>query len=73
MGINIDTQMEGDVFDTEKDTSDDDDDYDDVEGPWISMGMTKEGKHEARKPWRLSLIIKLVGRSIGYQFPLRRL
>lgn len=43
------------------------------DGPWFSMGMTKLEKHEARRPWRMSVIIKLVGRSIGYQFLLRRL
>lgn len=35
--------------------------------------MTREEKIEARKPWHLSMIIKLVGRSIRYQFLLRRL
>lgn len=37
------------------------------------MGMTREEKYEARKPWQLSLIIKHVGRSIGYQYLLRKL
>lgn len=37
------------------------------------MGMTNEEKCEARKPWRLSLIIKQTGRSMGYQFLLCRL
>lgn len=53
-----------------------DNDYESEEeedGPWFSMGMTKEEKREARKPWRLSLIIELGGRKIGYQFLLRRL
>lgn len=43
------------------------------EGPWFSMGTTKKEKMEARKPWGLSLIIKLVWRSIGYKFLLRPL
>lgn len=75
MGIGSDAAMEGDGQDRESDASDDDDDdfEDDVEGPWISMGMTKDEKNEVRKPWRLSLIIKLIGRSIEYQFLLCRL
>lgn len=39
----------------------------DDDGSWFSMGMSKEEKYEAKKPWCMSLIIKLVGRSIGYQ------
>lgn len=39
---------------------------------WFSMGMSREEKYEARKPCKMSLIIKLVGCSIGYQFLLRR-
>lgn len=31
---------------------------------WIGIGMTMEDKIEARRPWRNSLIIKLVGISI---------
>lgn len=76
MGVGSDIAMEEDDLDPEEDASDgdDDDDYeDDVEGPWIMMGMTKEEKEEARRPWRLNLIIKLVGSKIGYQFLLRRL
>lgn len=41
--------------------------------PWLGMGMTKEEKIAARRPWRKSLIIKLVGRSIGYQYLYRRI
>lgn len=33
---------------------------------WFGIGMTKTEKIDARRPWRNSLIIKLVGRSIGY-------
>lgn len=42
-------------------------------GPWFSIGMSIDEKQEARKSWHLSMIIKLVGRSIKYQFLLRRL
>lgn len=43
------------------------------EGPWFSMGMSKQEKLEARRPWRWSLIIKLVGNNIGYHYLLCRL
>lgn len=67
MGLETDVSMEGNDSDAFGDASDNDvieDDYQD--GPWISLGMTKEEKKQARKPWRFSLIIKLVGCSIGY-------
>lgn len=35
--------------------------------------MTKIEKIEARRPWSNSLIIKLVGRMIGYQYLWRRI
>lgn len=34
----------------------------------IGVGMTHEEKLETRRPWLNSLIIKLVGRSIGYHY-----
>lgn len=34
----------------------------------VQYGHAREEKREAIKPWYLSLIIKLVGRMIGYQF-----
>lgn len=34
----------------------------------FSMGMTREEKTEARRPWRNGLIIKLIGRYIGYHY-----
>lgn len=37
-------------------------------GRGFSMGMSRSEKQEARRPWRLSLLIKLVRRSIAYQF-----
>lgn len=39
----------------------------------VQHGMTKEEKIEARRPWKLSVIIKLVGRSIGYPFLLKKI
>lgn len=39
----------------------------------FEIGMTREEKVEARRPWTNSLIIKLVERSIGYHYLLCRL
>lgn len=66
--------MEVDGIDLDGIVSDDDYELEEeVNGPWFSMGMMKEEKIEARKPWHLSLLIKLVEQSIGYQFLPRRL
>lgn len=35
---------------------------------WFGIGMTKEEKIEAWRPWRNILIIKLIGRPIGYHY-----
>lgn len=35
---------------------------------WFSMGMTREEKLEARRPWCLNIIIKLIGRSTDYHY-----
>lgn len=37
-------------------------------GPWFNMGMTMEGKRESRRLWRISVIIKLIRRRIGYHY-----
>lgn len=50
----------------------DDDLIKEEEGPWFSMRMMKEEKREAWWPWRLSVIIKLPGRNIGYKFLLNK-
>ena len=34
--------------------------------PWPSLTLSKEELRCVRKPWRKALIIKLMGRSIGY-------
>lgn len=51
----------------------DDDVIEEGEGAWFSTEMTKAKKMEAKKPWRLSIIIKLVGMSIGYQYLLKKI
>lgn len=67
------TTMEGLNNDDDDDASDDDvvedlgDDY------CFSMGMSRQEKISARRPWRTTLIIKLVGRRIGYRYLLNRL
>lgn len=73
MGINQDTQMEEKDLESKGEILVDDTLKKDDAGPWFSMGMSKEEKYEARKPWRTSLVIKQVTRTIGYQFLLRRL
>lgn len=40
---------------------------------WFGVGRTREEKIKARRPWRNSLIIKLVGRSIGYHYLYKRI
>lgn len=62
----VDEDLDGSVSDNDVEEEIED-------GPWFSMSMTKEEKVEARRPRRLSLIIKLVGQSIGYPFLLHRL
>lgn len=57
------TKEEGDM-----DVSDDDVVEEGDDETWFGDGMTREEEIEARRPWRNSLLIKLVGRMIGYQF-----
>lgn len=46
---------------------------DEADNPWFSAGMTKEEKSKARKTCNLSVIVKLVGKNIGYHYFLHRL
>lgn len=49
MGLNMDVLLEDDDADLVRDVSGDDEiEDDDQEGSWISMGITKEEKKEAR-------------------------
>ncbi|GFZ01931.1 hypothetical protein Acr_15g0005400 [Actinidia rufa] len=41
--------------------------------PWPSFTLSKEELRRVRKPWRKALIIKLMGRSIGYRVLCQRL
>lgn len=61
----VDEDVDGDVSD--------DDVVDEGGETWFGIGMTMEEKIATRRPWRNSLIIKLVGRSIGYQYLLKRI
>lgn len=40
---------------------------------WFGMGMTREEKIEARRPWCNSVIIRVVGCSVGYHYLWRRI
>lgn len=73
MGSDANGKGNWEVEDDEGDLSDDDVVEEGDFQTWFGIGMMKEEKREARWPWRNSLIIKLVGRSIGYQFLLRRI
>lgn len=44
-----------------------------TDGTWFGMGKMRKEKIEAKLPWSNSLIIKLVGRSIGYHYLWRRI
>lgn len=54
------------------DVSDDDEVEDRDDDAWFGMGMLRGEKLEAQRPWRNSVIIKLIGRSIKYHFLWRR-
>lgn len=38
-----------------------------------TIALTKEEKVRLRKPWRLTMIIKVMGRKVGFAYLLRRL
>lgn len=59
--------------DEDGDTSDVDEILEGDKVTWFGMGMTKEEKKAARRLWRSNLIIKLVRRSIEYQYLWRRI
>lgn len=72
MGNNgSESNMDGDPWDNGS-ISDDDILEEREDGTWIGMGMTRGEKIVARRPWTNSLIINLIGRSIGYHFLWRR-
>lgn len=50
----------------DEEASDDDAMDDEDDSPWFLVGMTKREKKEARKPWKFSVIIKLVRRKTIY-------
>lgn len=63
---NLDSMYDGEV-------SDDDSIEKAEDETCFGIGMTHEEKMEAHRPWRNSLIIKSLGRSIGYHYLWRRL
>lgn len=60
------TQNEGEVSDDDVIEEEDDE-------TCFSIGMTRAEKIKARRPWLNCLIVKLVGRSIGYHYLWRRI
>lgn len=48
--------------------SDDDLDEENNDETWFGMEMTRVKKIETRRPWRYTLIVKLMGSSIGYHY-----
>lgn len=54
-------------------SNDDNIEDDEEESPWFSVGMTCEEKKATKRSWKLSLIVKLAGRGIEYQFMLQRI
>ncbi|XP_031131806.1 uncharacterized protein LOC116033187 [Ipomoea triloba] len=57
----------------DEEVSDDDEINEDDDPACPRIRVTKEEKARLRRPWRRSLIIKLLGKQIGYNFLLRRL
>ena len=49
----------------------DEDDCDEEDCPVIKLSIKE--KKRIRKPWQQTLIIKLMGRSVGYMFLIQRL
>lgn len=71
MGINQDTQMDDNEINLDGEVSNDDILEEKENGPWFSIGMSKQEKIKAGKPRHLSLIIKLVGCNTKYHFLLQ--
>lgn len=58
----------------EDDVSDDDEQGDKCDDPRCpKILLTKEEKRSLRRPWRQSLIVKVLGRKVGYNFLHNRL
>lgn len=65
--------MEEDGQYDDDEATDDDMAKEEDDSPWFTVVMTKEEKKEARKKWNLSVIIKLVGKTIWYHYLLHRI
>lgn len=68
------SSLQGSFFDHDVSSSDDesgDEEETEIECPVIRL--SKEEKIYLRSPWRQTLIVKLWGRSIGYNYLLRRI
>lgn len=62
-----------DSSEEEEDASDDDPMGEEDDGRCFTLGMTREEKIKSRRPWRWSVIIKLIGRRIGYRYLSKRI
>lgn len=69
----VDVHMGEDGSEEEDELSEGDEVVGDQEGPWFEMGMSKEEKREAKIQWKHSVIVKLVGKRIGYHILYNRL
>ena len=65
------TTVEEDNIDTEGFSEDDEDECDDDDCPVIKLSA--EEKRRIRAPWQQTLILKLMGRRVGYMFLIQRL
>lgn len=68
-----DERMEEGNLEGEDEVSDDDEAGQEENGPWVQLGTTKEEKKAARQPWKYSVIIKVVGKKIGYHYLYNRI
>lgn len=73
MGFGGKAYAKGFVEEDDGAVSDDDVIEESTDPSWFGIGMTREEKLRARRPWWNSLIVKLVGRPIGYHYLLRRI
>lgn len=64
---------ESDRAEREKEVSDDEGSDDEGDGDCPNIRFTKEEKAEMRKPWNQTLIIKVMGRKVGYNYLLNRI
>ena len=65
------TEVDENMHESEYISEDEDDECDEADCPIIKLST--EEKKRIRKPWQQTLIIKLMGRRVGYMFLIQRL